>query len=52
MNGSYRHTTASKILHEILHYRRRFSGSDQDISLENELVILTQLPRIQTFVSA
>lgn len=39
MNGSYRHTTASKILHEILHYRRRFSGSDQDISLENELVI-------------
>lgn len=52
MNGSYRHTTASKILHEILHYRRRFSGSDQDISLENELVLLTQLPRIQTFVSA
>ena len=51
MHGSCS-TTASHILNEILHYRRRFSGSDQDISLENDIVTLTQLPRIQTFISA
>ena len=51
MHGSCS-TTASHILKEMLHYRRRFSGSDQDISLENDIVTLTQLPRIQTFISA
>ena len=51
MHGSCS-TTASHILNEILHYRRRFSGSDQEISLENDIVTLTQLPRIQTFISA
>lgn len=51
MNGRPHHDTASNILDEILHYRRRFPGAEQAIEQENLLVRHTQLPRIEAFVA-
>ncbi|MCP9269456.1 isocyanide synthase family protein [Xenorhabdus sp. XENO-1] len=41
---------SSKILHELLQYRRRFSESEHTIEYEEQKVSEVQLPRIRAFV--
>jgi len=50
MDGAYIEEISSKVLYELMQYRRRFPGAETSIIEEEQQVIAVQLPRIRAFI--